>query len=312
MKRSLLSTVTALVIVFILSASCFAANTPVSDTGKTVVSYGDWMIEKINGDAQWELDSYQGDSEVIYTPRIINNMLVVSFGSHCFANNATVKSIVTSSPLWTIGDYAFIDCTALESFEFNYALNSIGVGAFSGTKALKNANLEDSVVTVISDYAFADSGLEEVALPTTCEKIGKCAFVRCTELLKITIPESVTEIADDAFEGCEELVIYCYTDSYAHEYAEAKGISYVLIDAPVEYSFKIGDTDGDGRVTILDATKIQRMLAGLAEDEDGKMALRAAGGESLSIMHATRIQRYLAGFTAEGNVGGETTVNLNA
>ena len=299
-----------LVLIFTLMSvlSCTASTIDINSEGKTVTTYGDWIIEKIENDTRWNLDSYIGEEEEVIVPRFISNLLVVSLGHHAFANNTTVKSVVTSSPLWDIGEYAFIDCTALESFECHYVLKTIGTGAFSGTASLTDINLETSVITTVSDYAFADSGLITVALPETCTSIGNYAFVRCTSLERIDIPDSVTEIADTAFAGCESLVFYCTTDSYAHEYAEAKGIPYVLTDAPVEHTFIVGDTDGDGTVTIIDATKIQRLLAGLVDDPDGMMTLRAAGGAELNIMHATRIQRWLAGYSVEGGVGDTVTV----
>ena len=70
-----------------------------------------------------------------------------------------------------------------------------------------------------------------------------------------------------------------------------------------------GDADGDGKVTIIDATKIQRLLAGLITDGDGMMALRGdSDGSGLDIMDATRIQRRLAGFTDESSIGETRTV----
>lgn len=289
------------------SISVGAAVTDTAVTGKTVLQYEDWMLEEIEQGTRWELDQYVGSDETVYVPRFYNKMLIVALGDHCFINNTSVKSVITSSPLWRIGEYAFIDCTALESIELNFALDTIGSGAFSGTSALKNINLQDSVVSEIKPYTFLNSGIEEVALPETCTKIGNYAFGQCHELTKITIPESVIEIHEDAFKDSENVVIYCYTDSYAHQYAEANGIDYVLIDAPKEVTFILGDTDGDGAVTILDATKIQRVLALLMNDEDGMISLRGDSNEDgLDILDATRIQRYLVQFTV--NVPINTTI----
>ena len=59
---------------------------------------------------------------------------------------------------------------------------------------------------------------------------------------------------------------------------------------------KIGDADGDGSVTILDATRIQRYLAGLAgENMINKTNADADRDGSVTIIDATRIQRLLAG-----------------
>ena len=56
-----------------------------------------------------------------------------------------------------------------------------------------------------------------------------------------------------------------------------------------------GDTDGDGEVSILDATAIQRHLAELTKlDEQAIARGRVLGTDELSILDATAIQRYLA------------------
>ena len=310
MKR-VISVILSITMLFTLILSAHAATDDISVTGKNVVSYGDWMLEKINNGSQWELDEYKGSDSHITAPRIIDNMLVVAFGDYCFINNTTIKDVVTSSPLWTIGEYAFIDCTSLESVELNYALKTIGIGAFSGTSSLKDINLEDSIVAEIKPFTFLNSGIEEITLPDTCASVGNYAFGQCAQLSKITIPASVTEIHEDAFKGSESVVIYCYTDSYAHQYAEAKGIEYMLIDAPIEVTFMLGDADGDGRITIMDATKAQRLLAELITDEDGMIALRGdVSSDKLDILDATKIQRHIAGFGIAEPVGTMVTKEI--
>ena len=65
-----------------------------------------------------------------------------------------------------------------------------------------------------------------------------------------------------------------------------------------------GDADGDGDITIVDATVIQRVLAGIKEDPDGGIALRGSVTDSvLNIMDATAIQRYLADLEDTHGIG---------
>ena len=79
------------------------------------------------------------------------------------------------------------------------------------------------------------------------------------------------------------------------------------MDAPREVTFILGDADGDGFITVVDATKIQRVLVELDEDPDGMIALRAADGELLNITHATAIQRYLADYSVSKPIGTKVT-----
>lgn len=71
-----------------------------------------------------------------------------------------------------------------------------------------------------------------------------------------------------------------------------------------EDTFVLGDANGDGTVTIDDATLIQRVLCESVEDTDGKIAQRGdVDGNGLSIMDVTIIMRYLAEYDDEYGVG---------
>ena len=79
------------------------------------------------------------------------------------------------------------------------------------------------------------------------------------------------------------------------------------------YSFEglMGDADNDGKVTVMDATCIQRTLAGLCEDADGMTELLGdTNSDGLNIMDATRIQRWLADFAVDHPVGVYCTFEL--
>jgi len=295
-----------LCIIFVTSyvISVGAAETEIADTGKTLVTIGDWTYERISGGKYWEIDSYAGNDVDLVVPRIVNDVMVVSISDYCFNGDTSIKSVVTSSPLWNIGEYAFSGCTNLESIELNFALQTIGVGAFMGTHSLKDVNLETTVVTEIKAHTFMNSGIKVVTLPDTCEKIGNYAFGQCSSLTKITIPSSVTEIHDDAFKGTNNVVIYCYTDSYAHQYAVSKGMSYVLIDGqPVAYL--LGDANGSDSIDITDATWIQRYDAemDITPVKDTIMHGDVDGSGSPSVVDATFIMRYLVGIATPYDIG---------
>lgn len=56
----------------------------------------------------------------------------------------------------------------------------------------------------IGEEAFAGLPCQVVIIPDGCTTIGSRTFADCDELLYVEIPPSVTEIADDAFEGCDK------------------------------------------------------------------------------------------------------------
>ena len=73
-------------------------------------------------------------------------------------------------------------------------------------------------------------------------------------------------------------------------------------------SYVRGDADGDGKVSISDVTKIQRVLADFEQDVDGMVAKRAdLDGYGLSITDATQIQRWLAEYGNAYQIG-ETVI----
>ncbi|MDD7028664.1 MAG: leucine-rich repeat domain-containing protein [Prevotellaceae bacterium] len=58
-------------------------------------------------------------------------------------------------------------------------------------------------VTSIGELAFIYcSGLTSIAIPNSITSIGKSAFEGCSGLTSVTIPNSVTSIGDDAFSNC--------------------------------------------------------------------------------------------------------------
>ena len=83
----------------------------------------------------------------------------------------------------------------------------------------------------------------------------------------------------------------CY-GSYATTSASYKGLADNCLNP--DHSHVRGDADGDRNVTIIDATTIQRKLAGLANASYNKFGADADNDGTVTIMDATRIQRVLA------------------
>lgn len=88
--------------------------------------------------------------------------------------NTPVKSVIVYSDM--IPDYAFKNCTKLESVEFRGDLTYLGVEAFNGCKRLKNVTF-GGVCEEIAGFAFYDcSALKTLTLPNCEVVIGDCAF----------------------------------------------------------------------------------------------------------------------------------------
>lgn len=83
----------------------------------------------------------------------------------------------------------------------------IGDCAFGSSKNLSSVTLPSGLKT-IDAYAFNESSVAQVNIPSTVTKIGKQAFAKCASLKNITIPASVTNF-DSAFymSGIENVTI---------------------------------------------------------------------------------------------------------
>ena len=117
----------------------------------------------------------------------------------------SVKKVVIEDGITNIVDFAFFDCTVLESIEIPGSVASIGNFAFCSCIRLTDITIPGSV-TSIGDYAFLNcTGLTSINIPEGVTSIGNYAFMSCDGLTSITIPKSVTSIGGNVFNGCTAL-----------------------------------------------------------------------------------------------------------
>lgn len=100
-----------------------------------------------------------------------------------------------------------------------------------GSYAFQESDLEEIVIpsniSVIGIKAFCTcESLKRVTIENGCTIIGDHAFMYCDNLREIHIPESVTTIMNDVFFGCENLTIFCKKGSEAEKYAVEYDINY--------------------------------------------------------------------------------------
>ena len=97
----------------------------------------------------------------------------------------------------------------------------------------------------------------------------------------------------------EDFAIAGKAGSAAQAYAEANGIPF-----SEDKELLLGDTDSDGKVTILDATFIQKKLASIPLPfEFSDTVADTDEDKKVSILDATFIQRWLASLPSNDHIG---------
>lgn len=221
----------------------------------------------------------------------------------------------------------FSNCEKLSEVTIEEGITKIGDRAFFRCPALTEINLPSTVHTIGVRAFGMCNGFTEVKIPDTVKTIEKQAFAGCENLKIAEIPASVTEIGEEAigFGGhyyseksdhglgyyeTKNFTICAPEGSAGARYAKANEFylenSREELDASldeVDYNnprdfdeFVFGDVDLDGKVTIKDATYIQKVTAHITELEYMVQHYVATVNLDfyINIKDATLIQKYLA------------------
>lgn len=263
--KKVLSIIVCLIIVisaFGITQKISATKTEVSQTGASSGITGDctWILDDdgfLTISANEKPDDYLGESYgrmEDYTDAFYNRMPPY---------RSRTTAVIIENGVTYIGSDAFYECTKIQSINIPDSVTGIGYRAFDRCYALTSIIIGTNVTNIASE-----------------------AFYNCTSLKSVTIPNNVTSINVRAFgyyydydlqTTCkiDNFIICGSTGSVAEKYANANGFKFITTDnsetiTPTEPKQCIlGDIDGDGEVSIIDATCIQRHLAGIAVYAEG-------------------------------------------
>ena len=135
---------------------------------------------------------------------------VTSIGDSAFRNCTGLTTIEISENVTSIGDYAFRNCTGLTTIEISENVTNIGDFALSSCLGLQSisVNEDNQYYTSIDGILYNKSVTEiiqcpgakiKISLPETVTKIGNNAFTG-GNLTSIEIPASVTYIGEYSFQ----------------------------------------------------------------------------------------------------------------
>lgn len=106
-----------------------------------------------------------------------------------------LTNVVIPDSVTNLGGFAFAGCAQLQSATLGNGVRTINKSTFENCAQLTQLKLGQGL-TAIGDFAFASSGLTNLALPEGILNISAFAFNRCTNLTHVTIPNSVTNLGD--------------------------------------------------------------------------------------------------------------------
>lgn len=130
---------------------------------------------------------------------------ITSIGSYAFVGCTEMDSITIPGSVTSIGSYAFLNCSSLTSIKIPSGVSEIAEGTFKDCSRLTSIEIPSNIQS-IGDEAFAYCyGLTSLSIPYGVESIGENAFASCEKLASVGIPASVRSVGRYAFYYCQSL-----------------------------------------------------------------------------------------------------------
>ncbi len=152
----------------------------------------------------------KGFTDYLKIQKVVINEGITEIGNQAFLECSNIASVTLPSTITKIQGYAFYQCTNLKSINLPEGLTYIGTTAFYQCKNLTEITIPSTLTYLGTDAFMNCTSLKTVILSegmTATISTGAFGYYGAsnTNFTHITIPASVTKIADEAFWGTSAL-----------------------------------------------------------------------------------------------------------
>ena len=142
---------------------------------------------------------------------------VVSIGGSAFFGCSSLIDINIPEGIKEIDSHTFEGCDLIREIIIPDSVTSIGTESFRGCLSLEKITIPNSVTIIDYGAFYMCSALQSVKIPDSVVSIEPLAF-NCCFKATIIVPESVTDIGENAFGGCKDVIYQKSNESLKNHY----------------------------------------------------------------------------------------------
>ncbi len=282
------------------------------------------VIYSISG-GKIQIDGYQGrGSDEILVPNRIAGAPVTKIAKSAFVFIDKIKVLTIEEGISTIESYAFQHMTSLIKISIPKTATSLGKHLFVGCESLEEITVTagnskyvtvDGVLynadkTVLIAYPAAKAGTT-FTVPDTVKEIADYAFEGATKLEAILLPAELEKIGINAFENCSALktisVPSTVTKLDNSTFRGCSALKAITASGVTEYGvnvfygctslYTVGNYSNNGTPEAADALQILKDLANNKKHSYIEALVADVNGDgSVDMLDSVTLQRHLAGW----------------
>lgn len=162
---------------------------------------------------------------------------ITAIGSYAFSGCTALTTIDLGSQIVTIDNNAFNNCQNLVLNALPSELKTIGSYAFANTYKLCDALTLPESLTTLRNYAFYHSGIKSIAITQPISSFSGYVFQQCDSLVSVALPKEMTHLPDGTFSNTSRLKTITLPDSLKEigNYAfQESGLETIVLPAKLQ------------------------------------------------------------------------------